>query len=336
MENNNTTDIHLIIIRYLDGSAALEEKAALLQWLKCSEENRNDFTDTRDLWLSSYEAVAENELDIEIALERLRSRILKEYKRSQPPKRKWNSWYQAAAVLLVLLGMGYWFSSRFSPAEKVVTQYQLITAKGSKGRFTLPDGSIVWLNSESKLSYPESFRADKRLVTLEGEGYFEVAENKDKPFIVQAGLIDVEVLGTAFDISNYPSQNLLETVLLNGSVKISGERFGKDIILKPDQIFEYNRSTNKATISSTTARLHVDWIKDRLVFDNDRLSDILISMEGWYNLSIDCPKDFAEKTRMSFTIRGESIDEILKAMSLIVPIRYEITPDNVTIIPKNK
>lgn len=265
-----THDINEIIIRYLDGSAELEEKRLLLRWLKQSDDNRDDFIATRDLWLSCNVA-AGNELEIDIALGKLKNRILLEQgrmERNLPAKRNTLSvvlrWTRIAAVLLLLLGIGYGIGSwKEHSAPDVIVQNQLITAKGSKGRFTLPDGSVVWLNSETKLTYPNQFADDRRLVSLEGEAYFEVAKDAKKPFVVQAGEIDVEVLGTCFD-----------------------------------------------------------------------LADILISMEGRYNMDIECPKQFAAATRLSFTIRQESIEEVMEAMSLIAPIRYEIKKNKVYITPR--
>lgn len=331
-----TTDINLIIIRYLDGSATLEEKKILLQWLKLSAQNRNDFTETRDLWLSC-NTVTNNIPDIDIALDRLRVRIVSEHDRIKH-KQKYFSlkrWSQIAAVLLVLLGSSYWLTlltNRLHP--EIIVQNQLITAKGSKGKFTLPDGTIVWLNSESRLVYPEKFNEGKRQVCLSGGGYFEVVKDTERPFVVEVGDIDVEVLGTSFNISGYPSSPFMETALLNGSVKISGKAIGHEILLEPDQVFEYQKENNHISVKPARASLYADWIKDRLIFDNTPLSDIIISMEGWYNIKIDCPDEFAKKTFMSFTIRQETLDEILKAMSFIAPVNHQIKEGKAYIIPK--
>ena len=333
--DNQTTDINEIIIRYLDGSASSEDKKELLRWLKEPGNNWNDFNETRDLWLSC-DVTLGNETDVDIALSRLRNRILNSHTPIRQPGRTLISWYHTAAIILVLLGMGYWYSTQtpVPVSKEIYVQNQIITAKGSKGKFLLPDGSTVWLNTESKLIYPEKFDGDKRLVTLEGEAYFEVAENKKKPFIVQSGDLDIEVLGTTFDIACYPFQDKIDVVLLNGSVKVMGETLEKEILLKPNQILEYKKHIGKADIRETKAHLYTDWIKERLIFDNTSLPDIIISLERWYNISIQCPRTLAEKTRMTFTVRGENVEEIFKAMSLIAPIRYSITDDKVTIRPK--
>lgn len=330
---NFTTDINLIIIRYLDGSASLEEKRQLLQWLKESEKNRSDFTDTRDLWLSC-NASADNELEVDIALDRLKMRIMNEHERiGKKTRRSFIRWYQAAAVLLVLFGLYFWLSIE-QTEPKLMVQNQLITAKGSKGKFTLPDGTVVWLNSESRLVYPDQFADGKRTVNLVGGAYFEVVRDEKKPFIIKAGDVDVEVLGTSFNISSYPFKDNIETALLSGSVKISGPSVRREIYLKPNEVFEYKKDLHAVSVKSVNASLYADWIKGRLVFDNRPLSDILISMEGWYNMDIVCPEKFAESTYMSFTIRQEDIDEILRAMSFIIPISYQIKNGKAFIMPK--
>lgn len=336
-------DINEIIIRYLDGSAGWEEKTRLLQWLKQSDDNSGDFAAIRDLWLSC-NAMMENESEADIALGELKDRILQKQdrlERESGTKTKTKAlsftlrWTQAVAVLLLLLGIGYAIGSwRSHSVPDVVVQNQLITAKGSKGRFTLPDGTVVWLNSETKLTYPERFTGDRRLVSLEGEAYFEVAKNPEKPFIVQAGEIDVEVLGTCFDLDSYSFGEFVETALLAGSVKISGKTLKEPVYLKPNELFRYRKSDQAASVKEAKVGLYTDWIKDRQVFDNDCLADILISMEGRYNMDIECPEWFAASTCLSFTIRQESIEEVMEAMSLIAPIRYEIRNRKVYIIPE--
>jgi len=332
---NQATDMNELIIRYLDGSASQEDKKVLLQWLKESDTNWISFNQTRDLWLSC-EVALEDDTDMSIAFSRLRNRILHNNGPVSQPKRAFMRWYQVVAIFLVVLGMGYWLSTRLpmSEGQEIYVQNQLITAKGSKGKFVLPDGTVVWLNTESKLVYPEKFDEDKRLVRLEGEGYFEVVENKKKPFVVQSGDLDIEVLGTTFDISGYPYRDKIDVVLLSGIVKVMGETLDKEIILNPGQLLKYSKNEGKVSVQETKANLHVDWIKERLIFDNSSLSDIIISLEGWYNISIQCPPAFAKKARMTFTVRGENVEEILTAMSRIAPIDYSITGDQVTIRPK--
>ncbi|MDR2920274.1 MAG: DUF4974 domain-containing protein [Tannerella sp.] len=98
----------------------------------------------------------------------------------------------------------------------------------------------------------------------------------------------------------------------------------------------YRKETGETGIGITSSRYHIDWIKDRLVFDYDRLSDIIISLAGWYAVQIDCPEAFANEQRLSFTVRGENLEEILYSMSFIIPMKYTIENNKVKIIPQKK
>ena len=348
---NRTKDINEIIIRYLDGSATSDDRQNLLLWLKESDKNLNEFMEIKELWLSCNMCLT-GESETNWAWLRLLSRIDNRQEsgadrqamsgrdsvadKSAMFRKGIRKWMQAAAIALVLLGTGWWIANRNtaqSSEKEVVVRNQLITAKGSKGRFVLPDSSIVWLNSDSKLSYNETFDGKQRLVHLEGEGYFEVAKDIRRPFIVQTGHLTVEAIGTAFDISDYDFWENNHVVLLNGSVQITSSALAGKTALSPDQIFTYEVG-GKAEVRKTNARLHVEWIKNRLIFDNDRLTDILICLEGWYNVKFVCPEAFARKTRISFTVRDETINEILKALSLVVPVHYAIEENTVKITPK--
>jgi ferric-dicitrate binding protein FerR (iron transport regulator) len=337
---NQETEIEILLLRQLDGSASADEKKTLLQWLEASEVNRADYREMHDLWLSCDAALQEGD-KTHVALNRMLRRIRSESsstrKKKQSLKRSIRRYYAAAAVILILLVAGYrWLlhSGTFADVEKEPAVYnRLITAKGGKGKFTLPDGSLVWLNAESMLVYPEKFEGAERRMQLEGEGYFEVAEDRTKPFIVRSGDLTVEALGTTFDISRYPFRRKTEVVLLEGCVKVTSSAIEKDIVLSPNQMLEL---TGDGTLSvrETTARMHAGWIKEKLVFDNDRLSDIILSLEGWYCIDIECPPAFAEDTRMSFTVGVESIQETLKAMSLVIPVAWSVADGVATIIPK--
>lgn len=137
----------------------------------------------------------------------------------------------AAAVLLIFAG-GYYFAARtVRPAEEIT----LLTAKGNVGEFTLPDGSRVWLNGESRLKYPAEFSGPTREVALSGEAFFEVSKDSLRPFRVNMDNLQVEVLGTSFDAIGYSFGSHQEIILKTGSVKVSGADLGKPVLLRPDE-----------------------------------------------------------------------------------------------------
>lgn len=333
-------DINEVIIRFLDRSATSSEKAFLLDWLKQSEENRNDFSETRDLWLLS-NTIPADDIETELALDRLKERILP----AVPQKKKFAlspmlyAAMRVAAVVLLLCTVGFTFYTigEHSVKEESHIMNRLLTASEGKGRFVLPDSTVVWLNANTMLEYPENFSSSSREVRLEGEAYFEVKRNEKKPFRVQAGEMNVEVLGTHFMVENYPHKSNLEAVLVEGSVKIAGCKMNHSVVLTPGQLISYNKKDERTDVQIVNTDNYTSWMKDELVFDNHTLADIVVNLEKWYITDIVCDPSFAETVRMSFSIRyGESMDEILKAMELVSPIRYYWKDDVLHITAKKK
>ena len=174
---NEIKDINEVIIRFLDGTATGEEKVFLFNWLKQSEKNRNEFSEVRDLWLLG-NTIATDDLETEIALERFKNRIQSTEsglrKNRFVFRKHFVPFLRVAAVFLMLFTVGsvfyYWGSSSVPKQPDVMNR--LLTANGSKGRFVLPDSTVVWLNSNSLLEYPETFSSSAREVSLFGEAYF--------------------------------------------------------------------------------------------------------------------------------------------------------------------
>lgn len=333
-------DINEVIIRFLDGSATNKEKADLLDWLKQSERNRNDFSEVRDLWLLG-NTVVSDDIETEIALGHLKERIqLAEIK---GPKKNLSShklmhWFlKTAAVFVILLSVGstsYYLGSH-SMGEEPTVMNRLLTADGSKGRFVLPDSTVVWLNSNSLLEYPETFSASTREVRLSGEAYFEVQRNEKIPFRVHAGEMDIEVLGTRFIVGNYQRRSAVEAVLVEGSVKVEGCKMNHSVVLTPGQLISYDKGTEDVDVQMVNVADYISWIQDELIFDNDKLADIIVNLEKWYGVDIVCSSDFANRVSMSFSVRnGESLDDILRAMTLVAPINYNWEQDTLRIYPK--
>ncbi len=325
-----------IIIRYLDGSASSEEKILLLDWLKENDQNRKMFADIKNIWVSTM-VIYSDDLETEVALDKFRERI-REYQSKADRKKKilYYSW-RVAAFVAIVLGFSYFLSQYtgiFTHKDRLAVVNQVIMPAGSKGSISLPDGSLVWLNSSSKIIFPEVFDGENRSVRLEGEAYFDVVRNEKQPFIVQLGEMEVTVLGTQFNISGYDSRDEIETTLLSGSVRVRMEDSKEEFILKPDEKFSYSKSEKRSSVEPVRAGIYTSWATDRLVFDNEKLGDVLLKLERWYNIRIVCPKSLSEKVRISFTLRLETKEQTFKAMSEVAPIKYRINEDEVFIYEK--
>lgn len=211
----------------------------------------------------------------------------------------------------------------------------LMASSENISSYTLPDGSKVWLNKNSWLSYNQKFGKRTRQVALKGEGYFEVNRDERRPFIVKMqNNLDIKVLGTTFNACNYPSLNKAEVILRSGSVQVSDNGRNEYVILKPNQKFTWNEGT--AEISSVNAMNCCRWFEHRLVFDNVKLKDILENLSHKYQTEISLNVGNLADKHMSMTIRDESVEDILDILTTLLPIRWRYQGAEIIIENKTK
>lgn len=211
----------------------------------------------------------------------------------------------------------------------------LMASSENISSYTLPDGSKVWLNKNSWLTYNQRFGKRTRQVALKGEGYFEVNRDERRPFIVKMqNNLDIKVLGTTFNACNYPSLNKAEVILRSGSVQVSDNGRNEYVILKPNQKFTWNEGT--AEISSVNAMNCCRWFEHRLVFDNVKLKDILENLSHKYQTEISLNVGNLADKHMSMTIRDESVEDILDILTTLLPIRWRYQGAEIIIENKTK
>lgn len=166
---------------------------------------------------------------------------------------------------------------------------QLIVPYGKQSSIRLPDGTMAYLNAGSRLMYPAVFSGKNREVFLLGEGYFEVSHNPQKPFVVKTNDINVVALGTVFNVSAYPADKIIETVLINGQVVIrdnSFHIFKKDLVLKPNDLVSFNRESLETVSKQVNTNEYVAWHEGYLNFQSVDLSRIILKVERYYNVRI--------------------------------------------------
>lgn len=179
---------------------------------------------------------------------------------------------------------------RLAVANSIPEINQLVIPYGSRSKVILSDNTVVWLNAGSRLIYPSLFRDKTREVTLFGEAFFDVAENRAIPFIVKTTSVDVKVLGTQFNISAYPEDNVVQTVLKAGSVSLRRHQAGlfeKEIVLKPNQMAAFNKTNNETKVYEVDAGYYTIWTEGLLSFDQVDLNRIIKKVERYYNLRVD-------------------------------------------------
>jgi len=190
-------------------------------------------------------------------------------------------------VKIIKLDSGQLAYSPLTPngaASSEISYNTITTPRAAQYEVVLSDGTKVWLNAASSLRYPTSFSGQDRKVELTGEGYFEVAKNKDKPFHVRVGAIEVEVLGTHFNIMAYDDEAAIQTTLLEGSVKVSYNN--QTDLLKPGRQASLNRNDSKLTMSDANVKQVVAWKNGYFYFDKSDVKTIMRQVSRWYDLDI--------------------------------------------------
>lgn len=263
--------------------------------------------------------------------------------------------WMAAAVLMLAVS-AFIFIYYKKPSENIVPPApgnlsQITTKPALKQNFYLPDGSHVWLNANSKIAYnKDGFGTKTREVSLTGEAFFDVVKNAEIPFVIHAGVVNITVKGTAFNVKAYPGQKSIETTLLRGLIEITTKQNpGKKILVKPNEkiIIPADITTikNQSTTGSTSTSFVISnvqnetdkilpetaWMKDKLEFNNKTFEELAPAMESWFSVSIQFKNDDIKSKRFSGVIEKETLEQTLQALQLSYPFNYEINNDIVII-----
>lgn len=266
-----------------------------------------------------------DEVDVDREWERLFSSIEKKTISKMKTRRLFLQYMKYAAA--VVLGIGVSLSTLYLTNQEnlsTVGNYKLVTSKGEKSYLQLPDGTRVWLNSCTTLEYAENYGHSNRSIYLDGEAYFEVAKNKDLPFVVKANGIDVKAIGTAFNVSAYMEDSQLTTTLFNGKVAVQPTLTKQEVLLEPNQVAVYDKSRNKIEVVPYDKKLFAQWRGGFLSFKMMYLQDITKLLERNYNVVFRYENQGIKKLRFSGSFRNnEDLSEILNVIKTNTGIRYQ-------------
>lgn len=195
----------------------------------------------------------------------------------------------------------------------------LLVPRGGEYDLILSDGTKVRLNSESKLRYPTSFSEEKRIVYLEGEAYFEVAKDKEHPFIVKTKGVNVRVLGTSFNVSSYEDNEDIQTTLVEGSIKVSDEK-GEGLVIKPGYQASFSKRSKKIDARKVRVEVFTAWKDGKFSFRNTRMEDMMVALARWYDIDVFYMNE--EIKDMTFTGGIKKYENIDKLLYLIENTKY--------------
>jgi ferric-dicitrate binding protein FerR (iron transport regulator) len=254
------------------------------------------------------------------------------------PKRPWSRrffpWAMAASVLGII-GTIY-FVKRKPEMESIsqvvkIPEIVLATARGIQYQMNLPDGTRVWLNAQSFLSYPASFPGVKRTVELKGEAFFEVAKNKNQPFDVKAGGADIQATGTEFDVNAYEDEKVVTTTLLEGSVKIITQN--NTVLLNPNEKGIWNKNGKINLVRNINPNESTAWKSGMFSFQQEDIYSVMRQLARWYNVDIRYNGTILQNHFTARLERSLPLSKVLKLLEGTGGVHFSIQDKTIMVSP---
>jgi len=278
----------------------------------------------------------------------------------------WRRWLSYAAALVVLAGGAYFIfrnqhsRSPFANQADKPPVSEVVANRGSRSRLVLPDGSQVWLNAGSRITYPNSFNTALREVNLEGEAFFDVTHNAKRPFIVHTSGIDIKVLGTAFNVKSYASDATIEATLLRGSIEVvkKNDPNAPKVILRPHEKLVFNKEGSLSPVAADVRPQNPDnnpqprpaitvtmlpgnkpdsiiketsWLYNKLNFEGDSFEEVAAKMERWFDVKITISNNKLKNKRLKGSFETETVQQALEYLQVIVPFEYTMNGREIVI-----
>ncbi len=364
MKENKTISVELknLIVKYLTNEIQEEELSVLYDWLNENDNHREIFNKIRTVWLTSGKKTLQENTDRYKAWDRFWNKHSNRLK-SGIFFFKYRKHIAIAASWLIFMFVGSmvpldnWFVSR-NPTLSNISLTEIVAPLGAKCKVTLPDKTIVWLNAGSKISYDKSFNLKERLVQLEGEAYFSVAENKTCPFEVKTSDILITALGTKFNVKAYPEEETITATLEEGKINvvpIHAKKSTEPIILKPNENIVYYKHDNSLKLdnadgqypkgdknvkniavpskikiaSDVNTELYTSWKEERWIFLGEPLPSLASKLERRFNMHIVFADDQLKDYKFSGSIENETVEQILQALRLTAPLKFKIVKNTI-------
>ena len=332
-----------IIISKLRANLTVEDAISFENWLNV-DNNRQLFQQLQTVWENVQNKVANYEPDLEYYWKELSARISQEETiqiqsdspqpepKSIPLKRLYRIVAAASILLIVTFSGAYYLGRNNTSNQSAALSYSSLTGKS---KVILPDGTEVWLHSNTTLSYNPNFSSNTREVNMSGEAYFSVTHDANKPFIVHSSDASVTVYGTMFNVNAYESSQNILVSLFEGSVSMKAAN--NDVMLKPGQEGHYDKLYNTLDVNVGDVEFAKSWTNDKLRFQNKNLRYVCRYLSKWYATDISIDTSIADNQSYSFTLSDESLEDVVRILSRINSFDYRFDENNKLVIkPKHK
>jgi transmembrane sensor len=340
MNHNNR---FIQIARYLSGECSETEKTEFEKRMEQDPDLKNEVLDLKAIWNTKKQQKID--WDVDSAWKRFNQEIRRsEYKNSGSGKinqkknirRSGLNWVFRIAAVFVIIGfvsLFMYLNHEISPDQEQVEFSEAATERGQRIQMQLEDGTKVYLNSESRIIYPRVFDPDSRYVELTGEAYFEV-NSEERPFFVHAGDVTIEILGTEFNVKAYSDENI-EVVVADGIVGVSliDSQESDQVVLSRGYMAQL-KADNRSELSihqQVDLNRHLGWMAYRMTFENHTMNEISRQLERWYGMDIELRDPEIDEMTVTATFEDESLQEVLRVLSLALNLDYEISGRKVLI-----
>ncbi|TKG93383.1 FecR family protein [Puteibacter caeruleilacunae] len=320
LKNDNINDL----VAFVTGDLDAAKKEAVLLWIKSSEENRRYYDEMREVWLSLTIGDASKKYDAQKAYKKFSQWVdQREAEKRNKVVTMLNKYWKYAAVFIVAI-VSSWMVWETTSLKTAYNNEMVISAgKGQIATFTFPDGTKVVLNADSRLAFDNRYGVKDRYVTLEGEAFFDVHSDKKLPFIVNTSYVDVEVLGTKFNVSSYANEDRIVTTLLEGSVELADIK-KKNYLLKPNEMAVYSKKWGSMNIVSVAGETSTLWIDGKYKFKNATLKYLAGVIERMYAVKVVFKdKDLQNEKYTGSMDKHESVEQIFEIMKLTSEFKLE-------------
>jgi len=370
MMENNHTDIESLIAGYFTNSLSEDEMERLCSWLGEDLSHRKEFDRLRSSWVMAGYENGKKSFDTRrgwSTLEKnIKPRKIRRIKQFSP------LWYAASLLCIALGSTVTMMIPRSEPVQmaRLATTTTVSAPLGAKSNITLPDGSSVWLNAGSLISYSSDFGLEKRDLQLTGEAFFDVKSDSLKPFNVNTSGITVKAYGTRFNVKAYPDDLTLSTTLEEGMVDVliptssGGITSSKSVKLKPKEQLVIHKTSNTIITETPTTNdpqetvqkialpeplvkevviksdvkteLASSWKDSKWIISDEPLALFAENLERRYNLRISFTSEELKEYNFSGTFENETVDQILTALSLAAPVNYKFDKNHVVLTLNQK
>ena len=316
-------EFNRLVDKYLAGNASpLEERII------------NDFFSAQESKANLPQSKLSDEMWNAVENQIRNTRALRHSPSGHPKRSKRKKWVLISLVVSLVFGSSAWYIVALGwLSTHNVELLASTTSRGQKLIITMNDGSRVYLNSSSTLSYPATFPSDKREVFLEGEAFFEVIRNENSPFLIHSGNITTRVLGTSFNVNAFDANNISVSVA-SGKVQVdvddaSGTTSNpsNSVVLLPDQQAIYQKQ-NGLTIARIDIERFIAWKNNTLHFEDASLQEVAVVLERWYNVTIEFDDPRIKKCRINGQYKDQTLNSVLKSIQYMYKINYEFSEGN--------